>query len=435
MTRFLLHPVLAVVLVALSAHPARGQLVPVPIDVGQPAGVYIDADGVLRTRQSGNEEMAAQRLRARALNAPSKAQDLTCVSLPRLVEQVKSLTEASKPLPDDVRFLSGLTQIRYVFVYPQEHDLLIAGPSEPYDASGKSEPHGKVTGRPVLHLDDLVMALRSPRTFGCSLDPHPDSLNRCNAVMKEYASATLAARMNALKDAMGPQQVRMFGAPGGSRMAFVTVAADYKLKRLILGLDAMPVPGVGSPVDNTRAAGNRFWFEADYAPLLVSADDDAFELRGPRLVLKAGAFSFDTKGATETSKAFARRFSDKFPQLATVVPLFADLQNLADLSVVANLIRKDRLDQKAGVDLSWLTAGDHYKPAPIPTPTTAETLVNYTNGSLVAGGVTLNAASVVAAERERDAKGTLKPVMFRPPAGADRWFATRSAGETASPKH
>ncbi|MDB5324261.1 MAG: hypothetical protein JWN40_5892 [Phycisphaerales bacterium] len=416
------------VLTFIFVPQSRAQVIFPPV-FGTGNGVYIDADGTLHQRQTDTaNDLATQRLRAKALNQPPKAQDLTYISLPRLLAKVQSLTEQKKELPDDLRYLSGLTQIRYVFVYPEEHDLVIAGPSEAFDATVKTEPHGKVTGRPVLHLDDLVTALRNARAFGCSLDPHPDSLNRSNAVMKEFANATRGERMNALKEAVGAQQVRLFGVPADTRLAFVTIAADYKLKRLMLGLDPMPVPGVGSPVDNSRAAANRFWFEVNYAPLLVSPDGDAFELRGPRLLIKPGAFSTDTKGATDSTKAFAKNFTAKIPQLATVVPLFADLQNIADLSVVAALIQKDRLDRKAGVDLAWIRAEDNYKPTPVPTPRTAETLVNYTNGSIVAGGVTLDASNVVAADnREQDGKDALKPVKGRP--SSDSWTHTKAGAK------
>jgi hypothetical protein len=409
----------------IAAVPGRAQVIFPPV-FGTGNGVYIDADGTLHQRQTDTaNDLATQRLRAKALNQPPKSQDLTYVSLPRLFAEVQSLTEQKKELSDNLRYLSGLTQIRYVFVYPDEHDLVIAGPSEAFDASIKTEPHGKVTGRPVLHLDDLVTALRSPRAFGCSLDPNPDSLNRSNAAMREFAGATRGARMNALKEAVGAQQVRLFGVPADTRIAFVTIAADYKLKRLMLGLDPMPVPGVGSPVDNSRAAANRFWFEVNYAPLLVSPDEDAYELRGQRLLIKPGAFSTDTQGATESTKAFAKRFTAKIPQLATVVPLFADLQNIADLSVVSALIHKDRLERKSGVDFGWILSESHYKTMAVPTPRTAETLVNYTNGSIVAGGVTLDPSGVVAANnRERDAKEALKPVKGRP--SSDNWTHTKA---------
>jgi hypothetical protein len=418
--------------------PTRAQVVPVPPTViNNAAGVYVDADGKLQAREVDDKnELAAQRLRAKALAKPQAPGAITYVSLGKLLAEARSHVEAKRPLPDSLRYLSGLTQLRYVFVFPDEHDLVIAGTSEPIDASNKLQPTGKLTGRPVLHFDDLVTALRlsargPSRMFGCSIDPHPDSLARSGQVMRDFANATRAARMNALKENLGPQQIRVFGAPHDSRLVFITIAADYKMKRMSLGLEPIPVAGIGSAVDRSRAAGNRFWFELDYAPLLVSPDADAYELRGQRLTIKCGALNFDTKGATETSKRWAKNFAARMPQLATAVSLYADLQNIADLSVVAALIRRDRLDQKAGLDLSWILSDANYKPAPVPTPRTAETLVNYTNGSIVAGGVTLNPSEALAANPESDRDGLLKGVRSRP--GSDNWWATKTGESLKAP--
>lgn len=392
-------------------------------------GVYIDTDGTVKARATDTTaDLAAQKLRAKTLNAPAKTGAMTYVSLPRLFAQVEALAKEGKEIPEDLRYLSGLTSIRYVFVFPEEKDLVIAGPSEPFDAANKGQPFGKISGRPVLHLDDLVVALRTHlrsdrlMPFGCSIDPHPDSLNRSTQVMQEYATATRAARMKAMKDAIGPQQVRLFGAPQNTRYGFVTLAADYKLKRLCLAMDAMPVAGIGAAMDNSRAAGNRFWFEADYKPLLVSPDGTAYEFRGQRLQLKCGALLFDDKGATENAKGFAKRFTDKIPQLATVVPVFADLQNIADLALLASLIRHDGLAKKAGMDLSFVLS-DQLKVASVPTPTSAETLVNFTSGSIVAGGVTLDLSPLLASDKRESDKGSDLGKSRTRPAGD--WKQTR----------
>ena len=66
----------------------------------------------------------------------------------------------------------------------------------------------------------------------------------------------------------------------------------------------------------------------------------------------------------------------------------ADLENLGDLSVIATLIQRERLLAKAGWDASWVLNG--FPVATLPTPKTAEALVNYTNGSLACGGVMIN---------------------------------------------
>jgi hypothetical protein len=417
------------------AVPARGQITPVPIfPTTTPGGVYIDPEGTLTHKQvDQGGEVANQRLRAKAMNQPPKHQAMTYVSLAKLQERLKELAEQKKEIPDDLKYLSGLTAVRYVFVFPDEHDIVIAGPSEEINASNKLTPVGKQTGRPVLHLDDLFVSLRllaNPQVkrmgaFGCSIDPTPQALEKSSAVMQEYANAGRAARMKAMAEALGPQRVSVFGMGGAeeTRVAFVTLAADYRLKRMCLGVDPVPVAGVGSAVDNSRAAGNRFWFEANYTPLLVSQSGDAYEVRGQRLMLKAGELQFDEKGATETAKAFAKRFTEKFAVLATVVPEFADLQNVADLALVATLIRKDGLERKAGVDLSWLISPGGYAVQKIPTAKQAKTLVNYTSGSIVAGGVSLNLGPVLdEASREKDAKGTMEFNKARPREG---WAFTK----------
>ena len=413
---------------------ARGQITPFPVVGGStPGGVYIDADGTLAQKQVDQSgEVANQRLRTKALNQPPKNQPVTYVSLAKLQEQLKAMPSGEKELPEAVKYLSGLTAVRYVFIYPDEHDIVIAGPSEEINAANKLAPVGKLTGRPVLHLDDLVVSLRllsnsqvrRSGPFGCSIDPTPGALEKSSAVMQQQAKATRGARMKALQEALGPQKVSVFGMPADTRLAFVTLAADFRLKRMCLGVDPVPVPGVGSAVDNSRAAGNRFWFEANYAPLLVSQSGDAYEIRGQRLMLKAGQLQFDEKGATETAKAFARRFTEKFPAIATVVPEYADLQNVADLALVATLIRKDGLDRKAGLDLSWLISPANYKTQQMPTARQTATLVNYTSGSIVAGGVSLNLAPALEEGlRERDAKGSLEVNKARP-AGKE-WAMTK----------
>jgi hypothetical protein len=410
---------------------ARGQITPFPVFGGTtPGGVYIDPEGTLAQKQVDQSgEAANQRLRAKAVNQPPKNQAITYVSLAKLQEQLKALAEQKKELPEDLKYLSGLTAVRYVFVYRDEHDIVIAGPSEEVNAANKLTPVGKQTGRPVLQLDDLVVSLRllgnaqarRSGPFGCSIDPAPGALEISTRVMQEHAKGSRGERMKAMQEALGPQRVSVFGMPEDTRVAFVTLAADYRLKRMCLGLEPVPVAGVGTPVDSSRPAGNRFWFEASYAPMLVSAAGDAYEIRGQRLMLKAGQLQFDEKGATETAKAFAKRFTEKFAAVASVVPEFAELQNVADLGLVATLIHKDGLDRKAGVDLSWILAPGNYKTATVPTAKRAATLVNYTSGSIVAGGVSLNLGPMIE-QRERDEKGAMGMNKARPTGG---WAVTK----------
>jgi hypothetical protein len=209
--------------------------------------------------------------------------------------------------------------------------------------------------------------------------------------MKQFAKASRKTRMDEMARALGPQKVSVFGTPADTRLAFVMVAADYKLTRFAMGLEpaaaGAPGVGIGHAVDNTRSAMNRFWFETSYEPLRVSADGNAYELRGQRVQVKAGAFVFDPRGATDKAMAFAKKFTDKVPAVAVVEPLVAELQNVADLSLLATLVRHDRLDRKAGWDATWLMDDAQFRVKKVPVPVTADTLVSYTSGSIVAGGV------------------------------------------------
>ena len=413
----LLYSVLCLLIAGLATTSSAQTLTPVLF--GPPPGVYLDADGVVRHRQTvSKEELAAMRARAKAARDGAKDQQLAYMSLPRLFAQVRALRESHHEVPEELRYLGGLTQVRYVFAFPSEHDLVIAGPAEPWHVARGHEDvveyvAGTRTGRPILQLDDLIVALRTAREgngklFGCGIYPSPDSIKIADDIAQRMASATRAQRMEAMRTRLGPQEVRIFGTRNDTRMAFVCVAADYELKRFAMGLDRAPGIEIGNGVDHSRSAANKFWFEASYEPLLVSKDGNSFEVRGQRLAVRAGQFDFDPRGATEKAKTFAEKFTKNLPALSAAVPLFAELQNVADEALVANLLRRDRLPQKVGWDDAWLMDEAACPVATVPVPRKADTLVGYTNGSLVAGGVMLTLApSVADSARRADADGSL----------------------------
>ena len=399
------------------ALPARAQVIGGGFFQPAVPGVYIEQDGNVRCREvDQTKQLAELRARARSVAQAAKDEGLTFVSLPKTFAEARAAIDAGKPVPEQLRYLGGLTQIRYVFVYPVEKDLVIAGPAEPFVVQENGlYACGKRTGRPVMQLDDLVVALRTaadPRgnVFGCRIDPDPKSLEISKGVMERYARKGRKERMAAMARELGPQKVSVFGTAADTRLAFVCVAADYKLKRFAMGLEpaASQATGVGHGVDNSRAAANRYWFETSYEPLRVSPEGDAYEVRGGRLKVQAGAMDFDARGATKTATEFAKRFNDKIPALAVAEPLIAELQNVADLSLLATLIRHDRLDRKAGIDLSRLYDERTFPVKKVPVPVTADTLVSATAGSIAAGGVWFSPRKWVGDEnRERDGKGEL----------------------------
>lgn len=417
--RFAVAAVLVSMVVGVAAPAVYGQVLPT---YGSSPGVYVEPDGTVKRREVDEKnELATMRARMKAAGEAAKNEKLAVVSLPQAFAAAREAIAAGKPVPEQVRFLGGLTQVKYVFVYGAEKDLVIAGPAEPIHVLQGDDGYavGTRTGRPLMRLEDLVVAMRVVRdarnqAFGCRLDPDPAAPQRIADVMGKMARASRPARIKAVQQATGPQQVSFFGSvPADTRFAFTTVAADYELKRYGLGLALHTVPGLGTIVDNTRAAVNMIWFELAYDPILVSAEGDAFGLSGKRLRVQAGSFDWDPKGATPKAFEFAKKMSDNLESLATQQPLVADLQNLADLSVLAALIQKDRLDEKAGWDRTWLlqASGDSMSSFPIAkvvTPKTADALAAYSNGSIAAGGVVLSPSRVLGTAYQVDEKKQLQ---------------------------
>jgi len=399
---------LAAALLFISAQ-ARAQTNPA-------GGVWVDSSGMLRSRQlDAADELAQMRRRAAGAAEASKDGKVAFVSLSKSLADLRAAQEFDQAMPQTARYLGGMTQLRYVLVYPDRKDIVLAGPCEPVDAT-QSPAVGRRTGRPVLHIDDLIVALRTGQSptrgaFGCSIDLPNDAMRKFGQVLQNSATTPRAQLVEQAKRAIGPQAVRFFGASPDTRLALACVSADLKLKRMFMGMDRCPLADVGHAIEHNPLGSNRFWFETLYDPMLVSRDSLAYEFRGQRLAVKAGKQDFDPRDATPTAQAFAKRFNQNLPTLATAIPAFADLQNVADLSLLAALIRQDRLDRKAGLDLSWALSESACRVAKVPVARTVDTLVCVTGPSLVAGGVTISASQWVSpSARQIDEKGVLTAV-------------------------
>src|SRR5690606_15728844 len=90
--------------------------------------------------------------------------------------------------PEEVKYLAGLQRAQYVFIYPERNDIVIAGPAEGWKLDHLGNVVGLTTNRPVLLLDDLIVALRSGSTsrtepITCSIDPTEAGLAKLQAVV------------------------------------------------------------------------------------------------------------------------------------------------------------------------------------------------------------------------------------------------------------
>jgi hypothetical protein len=415
----------------LAASPAFGQAAA----AYDPQGVHVDALGVLRSRSVDPDPRLAELWKnAKALPKDSR---LLYVSLPRLFAEARRTLEAGRPLPAELKHLGGMTRLRYVFVHPDSKDLVIAGPSEPVDAREPYRPLGKITGRPVLHLDDLVTALRSfgpgknPDRLGCDIEITPEIRERVNAKIQAVGPAAritgFRKTCDQIAEAGGVQPVKYWGLEPATRFAFVCVEADFRLKQLGLGLLA-PVPKVESYRGLILVPEKEFRFslESNYDSLAASPDGLAFELRGPSLKVNGGLLGHPESTIQDLSPA-AKRFvascNENFDALLRHVVSWSDLCNLGDLSVLAALVSGDGLAGKSDWDLAWILDPKGYPVVEMKAPTGVAVLCNSTtsgnNALFLTGGIWIKPAEW-AAKRASDEK--LASQSFRP---AEGWSTSR----------
>ena len=395
-------------------------------------GVVIDSDGLISVREptSDVKVLAARKealLKAQRLAKASGRKDaLTYISLPRLFAAAKEAIDQGKEIPKQVRYLGGMTKLKYIFVYPGEKDLVIAGEVEPYSEVHPSRPIGLHSGRPVLQLDDLVVALRTvgpgsrDGSIGCSIDPPKGAMEKVAAILEDKDSRKLSRdeKSQKLTSGVGPQSVRIIGVQDDTRVAYVCVEADYLLKRLAMGVDQSPVPMVKHTNQHEKMQFNRLWLTPSYEPLLVTDDGLSFEIRGQSLQLSASGDQFSDAPASPGTAGYAKLFTRYFPQLAQSIPAFADLWNITDLALLASLMGQDDLHKKANWDLKWVLARDGYPVAKVPVVKEADTMAHYRTGAYIIGGVQLEMVPALTPKsRQRDEAGKLKELATRPENG------------------
>jgi hypothetical protein len=373
-------------------------------------GISIDADGLLSNAtvdQLGELGNLRRQAFQKVPDALKSVSDMREVSLKRVSAAIEECLKAKKPLPDSIRYLAGLQRIQYVFVYPEDKDIVLVGPGEGWKVDATGNVVGITTNRPVLLLDDLLVALRTAREAAkggitCSIDPTPDGLARLQQIpiVRGADPKEMAA---AYEKAMGMQMISLHGVPETSHFARVLVAADYRMKRIAMGFDPSPVRGLPSYLQMVRpsrtiASSPRFWLEPEFAALLCDADGLAFELGGSSVKAMTEADYIAATGAIQHSgkaNPQAQRWADlmtqHYAELAVVDPIFGQLQNCMELAVVGAIVARNHLSEKAGGDFASLAGASSLRPDVFPTPKQTPSIASIKGRIVtVSGGVAIN---------------------------------------------
>lgn len=379
--------------------PARGQFGGGGgFGFGGVGGIAIDAEGIVRNVDGrALESLAAERRRMLGVgDAPARPSPLRKVSLAGLVAAVRESTTKGVPLPPEVVVLGGLERVTHVFVDPDGHDIVLAGPADATRVDAWGNVVAAASGRPILQLEDLVVALRSIEKIReggiqCSIDPTPEGLVKLRGFLagQKTIGPNADATLRGMEDALGAQVVTVRGVPAGSRFGSVLVSADYRMKRIGMGLDESHVKGLPSYLSMVPPGGKagslpRFWLEPDYGPVARDADELAWRLGDRRMKCltendvadRDGAVRRGAAGVDPVAQKWCAAMTDHYDALSAKQPVFADLLGCVDLAVVAALIKGRQLDARAGIDLGPLLDDDvlplprYHAPSRVPTVAT-----------------------------------------------------------------
>lgn len=418
-------------------------------------GVAVDASGALSNATvDGTRELIKARaeILARLNDDMNRASPLRKVSLKKLEATLRERqAKAIMPLiTDDIRYVAGLTRIQYVFVYPEENDIILVGPAEPLKLSDEGAVVGADSGLPVLHIDHLLVALRTGRSAAqnpitCSIDPNPEGIQALQRFLSSRPAMN-PSTVQQVEQLMGPQRITIGGVSPESYFARVMVAADYRMKRLAMGMERtssrinlpsyLQMMTVSS--SGLQNATPRWWLAPNYDAVVRDPDGLAWEFRGQGVkCLTEDSYVAEANGVRASGKSspaaekWAQMMTEKYPALSVEFPIFGELRNLMDLAVVGALIAKEGLLQKADLQLPILMGTeklievDNDLPAPKTVATQASVLKKGRNWIISAsGGIEISSWHVV--DNNTVAEGKVREALAQareetlPP--ADSWW-------------
>ena len=408
-------------------------------------GVDVDPNGVLNTRPTQlTDDLARQLADAiQGTSADLKRTGLRMISLRGLEAALAQAVEKGEPLPAEVQYMAGLQRIEYVILSPETKDIILAGPGEAFVADERGNIVGEKSRMPVVHLQDFLVAMRninharSGSGITVSIDPTEQGIKRYSKVIAR-AKGFNAQLARQLEQAMGPNQITLTGVPTDSRYARILVSADYRMKRLSMGLEETPeyLPSLLAMAQQRdsqfRKMAPRFWMECSYQPIGVSEDGNVWQLRGQGVKAMTEESYFDRDGnrhqkgkANRLAQAWADQMNEHFDQLSRDEPVFRELRNLMDLTVVAALIERDSMAEQVDLDLSAIK-GSEMVSVPtyaVPREVPAQcSFVKLSRSWLVtaSGGVDVNAFAVL--EKTESEPQLDQIAQLANQRTADRWW-------------
>lgn len=383
-----------------SASAVFGQAAtPTVLQVGVVGGVAVDAESVLSRAGQRIDPAAADKitnsLRAADTNI-DRVSDLRMVSLKSLNRQIQTCINEGRAIPVEVQFMAGLQRVEYLIVDSENNDLILAGPGEGLTTDAFGNVVGAKSGTPAIHLEDFLTAMRSSdaarvgQGISVSMDPTAEGVRNLRAYYKKFQFSP--QRVEQIQQAMGEHTISLTGVPKDSRYSQVLVAADHRMKRLAMGLErsnASNLPSILEMAEQANAkrmrGAPRMWMECNYQAVAKDEAESIYELRGQGVKALTENAKFDSQGKSQVQKnqnkhaeAWANNLTERFDEVSQVEPVFRDLRNIMDMSVIAAIISKNRMLEKMGLKIDAIT-GDAVEMPSRPVPSSVPTQCSYVN--------------------------------------------------------
>ena len=374
-------------------------------------GIDIDTHGQVRPLSQEKAEtlgrITANNMEPLPENLDRKV-PLRKISLKNLDAQVKTIVDQLDFLPDTIRYLGGLTAIDYIVAVPEENDLLLIGPAEGWRTDAASNIVGNQSGMPVLVFEDFLTALRvwnhftAPPTVFCSIEPTQETVTKLTRLHQQYTridANNADAYFVALEEVCGENPITIRGVAASSRFARVLVAADFKMKRIALGLEPSQVRNIPSYISLISSSRPnitpQFWLTPEYGTITHDSKRLTWRLGD----VKVRASSRAPSGVDRATVNWCRSLEGNYDMLAKAQPVFGELRNSMRLALAAALIHQENLLQKANCNLTMLLDDVKLKLVDHPEPkSVAYQSVKSRNGYSIivaCGGVEINPLGTV----------------------------------------
>ncbi len=252
--------------------------------------------------------------RYKTLRDGKQLDNLISVSLKEVVTRAEKFAQRWNSLPGELQTPGPISRI-HGFVIAGD-DILVVGRRE--------------SGAPLLQIDDLIVGIRAAwkenATPLVSLDPDPDNFNENH-------------------------KVRIEGIPKDSGFALTMLEADYAMKKIMMGLEPVKVPGYRTLVQtlndtkDKRDFTSRFWLypiQPGAGDIQVSSDTSSAIFLGGVQVLSEEMIMLK-EGLMGTGQTFlpaeeaARSFTLNYEAIAAQKPAFQRLQGLFDVILLGRI--------------------------------------------------------------------------------------------------